>query len=233
MENTGTEIKNGDTAAAPEGDNPEQAKGRIEKKRWFRAHRRKAKESFRELIREKRRKLKTTWIAARSRLIQKKAVDLEQMRNASSVFCYIAAPGEVLTDRVLKFCFKKGKQLYIPAWDAVYKRYVAAEYGPDDTLVPGPMQILQPEKIRPACKPVDVAVVPGMAFDLTGVRVGHGCGHYDRIFKDRLFKSTYKIGLGFAFQVFDSAPANRRDARMNAVVTEAEVFLAKKSNKKN
>ena len=64
---------------------------------------------------------------------------------------------------------------------------------------------------------IDLAVIPGMAFDTSGNRLGRGKGYYDR-FLSLLPPYIYKIGVCFGFQMFDSIPSDTTDIRMNEVI---------------
>jgi len=89
-------------------------------------------------------------------------------------------------------------------------------------LRPGAHGVLEPDASIPPepLEPGDVALVPGLAFDREGCRLGRGGGHYDRAFssvrpRPRLF------GVAFSWQVLDSLPCEPHDLRVDAVLTEA------------
>ncbi|KAA6347019.1 5-formyltetrahydrofolate cyclo-ligase [termite gut metagenome] len=63
---------------------------------------------------------------------------------------------------------------------------------------------------------IDLAVIPGVAFDRFGNRLGHGKGYYDRLLPHL---SAYRIGIGFSFQLVEEVPAKEFDVRMNEVIT--------------
>lgn len=71
---------------------------------------------------------------------------------------------------------------------------------------------------------VDVAVVPGVAFDLHGVRLGHGGGHYDRLLA-QLPERCMRIGVAFACQVVPWVPNEPHDEPVDAIVTESSFHL--------
>jgi 5-formyltetrahydrofolate cyclo-ligase len=70
---------------------------------------------------------------------------------------------------------------------------------------------------------VELVIVPGVAFDRRGGRVGYGRGFYDR-FLDRTRPGVPAIAIGFAIQVVDAVPSGGMDRRVDAVVTEDEVI---------
>ncbi|MGV3608281.1 MAG: 5-formyltetrahydrofolate cyclo-ligase [Planctomycetaceae bacterium] len=66
---------------------------------------------------------------------------------------------------------------------------------------------------------IDLAIIPGVAFDKRGGRLGHGAGYYDRLLP-QLRKDCLKVGLGYACQVVAEVPCESHDVRMDAIVTE-------------
>lgn len=66
---------------------------------------------------------------------------------------------------------------------------------------------------------IDLAIIPGVAFDKRGGRLGHGAGYYDRLLP-QLRQDCLKVGLGYACQVVAEVPCELHDVRMDAIVTE-------------
>ena len=90
-------------------------------------------------------------------------------------------------------------------------------YAGDDRLAPGAFHIEEPRgEPFTDYAGIDLAVIPGVAFDRAGNRLGRGKGYYDRLLP-RL-ADTYKIGLCYPFQLADSLPAEAHDVRMDEVV---------------
>jgi len=89
-----------------------------------------------------------------------------------------------------------------------------------DDLVTGRFGILEPAgEGSVALGPGDVALLPGVAFDLEGWRLGRGGGYLDRAFSaDRA--APWLVGVGYAFQCLDSVPHDSRDRRVDAIVSE-------------
>lgn len=122
-----------------------------------------------------------------------------------------------------------------PAFDALLRRGVRVAYprvvrGRRDlefawiadlaALVPGAFGIREPARDAPPASPaeIEVFVVPGLAFDLAGHRVGWGQGHYDAT--RALRPGPWWIGYGYDFQLVPSVPARPHDQPMDAVVTD-------------
>ena len=69
---------------------------------------------------------------------------------------------------------------------------------------------------------VDLVIVPLVAFDENGNRIGHGGGYYDRFLKK--YPRAKKIGLAYELQKIDEVPAEPHDVPLDAVITEAQVY---------
>jgi 5-formyltetrahydrofolate cyclo-ligase len=72
-------------------------------------------------------------------------------------------------------------------------------------------------------RPDDLVVVPGVAFDEAGYRLGHGKGYYDRAFAAELGDSPTLVGFGYEFQIVDAVPHDERDRQMDAIVTDQKI----------
>ena len=88
-----------------------------------------------------------------------------------------------------------------------------------DELRPGALGVPEPPPARAAVTlgPEDVAIVPGVAFDRSGRRLGRGGGHYDRAFAAA---GAWRIGVAFQLQLVPAVPHDSRDRPMDAIVTE-------------
>jgi 5-formyltetrahydrofolate cyclo-ligase len=80
----------------------------------------------------------------------------------------------------------------------------------------------KPEAVRPVANDhIDVALVPGLAFDETGNRLGRGMGYFDRILQDL---RGVKIALAYDFQVLSEVPTEAHDTPMDFIVTEKRLI---------
>lgn len=99
-------------------------------------------------------------------------------------------------------------------------------WSPSVQMVPGRFGIPMPPEIQPEIRP-DVLLVPLLAFDRNGYRLGHGSGLYDRSLE--LLRGTGKvlaIGIAFAGQEVSAVPHNAFDQRLDWIVTERYAFSA-------
>lgn len=159
----------------------------------------------------------------RSRAIWRKVARLTAFRLARTVCCYVAQPYEVETRPMIEAMLTQGKRVVVPVVRPRAKRLVCAEVrDPSAELAPGAFGVLEP---RPgARRPVppqalDLVLVPGLAFDRQGHRLGHGHGYFDR-FLARLPGRTPTVGLAFRFQVLARLPVTAHDRAVHTVLTD-------------
>jgi 5-formyltetrahydrofolate cyclo-ligase len=95
---------------------------------------------------------------------------------------------------------------------------------PEDPLFAGPFQVMEPSPDAPLVTP-DILLVPLLAFDSTGRRLGYGAGYYDMVLRDLRASSPalFAIGVAFAAQEVAEVPTGPRDQLLDAVVTEQGV----------
>ena len=152
----------------------------------------------------------------KSRIILRKLFRSAVFKKAKKVMFYIAFAGEVNTVEMIKAAQKLGKIIAVP----VCKRNRAIEpylLGRGSRLVKGPYGIAEPatkEAINLA--DLDLVVVPGIAFDRGGNRLGRGKGYYDRFLK-KIPARTASIGLAFGFQILPTVPATQHDISVDKV----------------
>ena len=133
--------------------------------------------------------------------------------NAHSVMLYSALPDEVQTQAFLEKWHLK-KQIILPT--VVGDDIIPVEFGKDTTFAVGDFNILEPQN-EPYTGGFDLIVVPGVAFDRQGNRIGRGKGYYDRFLCQHL--DVKRIGICFDFQLVDEVPAEPFDIRMDEVIT--------------
>ena len=139
-----------------------------------------------------------------------------RLADAHTVLLYSALPDEVPTQPLLNRLSTEGKTVLLPRvvsdTDMELRRYTGS-----NDLEQGAYGIMEPTgELFIDYDNIDVAVVPGMAFDREGHRLGRGKGYYDR-FLTRL-PHTYKIGVCFPFQLVDHVPADAHDILMDEVI---------------
>ena len=139
----------------------------------------------------------------------------KEFKDAKTVFCYVSAHGEVDTFSLLEEIIKT-KTLLVPYCTDGVGNMIAAKISSLSELKEGRFGILEPVfPTRFDKAKIDVAIVPGIAFDKEGFRLGYGKGYYDRFLKG---SCAYKIGVCQKEFLFDALPHDDFDIKMDSVV---------------
>jgi 5-formyltetrahydrofolate cyclo-ligase len=153
---------------------------------------------------------------------------LEPFSHAAIVMMYLPLPREVdVTPAVLR-CFRRGQTVCVPKVDWNRKEMEPVEITSlDDAMLDidehGVRSPREGRPIQPGL--IDVVIVPGLAYDPHGHRLGRGQGYYDR-FLARMRPNATSIGLAFDLQMTDSVPTDRLDRAVDIVVTDRRVTWA-------
>lgn len=154
-----------------------------------------------------------------SDIILSKLESLDLFLKADTVLLYHALPDEVQTSAFLSRWYGR-KQLVLPL--VVGDDLILKEFS-KDKIVPGYKGIPEPSDDAVTIDPseVQLAVIPGVAFDRLCNRVGRGKGFYDRLIPSL---KCPLVGLGFDFQVVDQVPVEIFDRKLDMVITENYLF---------
>jgi 5-formyltetrahydrofolate cyclo-ligase len=167
-------------------------------------------------------------IRAKSAAIWERLSVLSEFTGAARLLVYVSKEREVDTHGLIRQMLAMGRQVCVPCFEPARQQYVASELRDFDAdLATGKFGILEPksEAIRPAAPvQIDAVLVPGLAFDETGNRLGRGRGYFDRLLHEM---RGVRIALAFDFQLLAEVPAEAHDARMDFVVTETRVIKIK------
>lgn len=141
----------------------------------------------------------------------------EAFREARVVLAYYSLSDELFThDFVQRWADKKTILLpKVVGDDLTLHRYTNVMSMSEGAF--GIMEPCTPEFTDYAA--VDVVIVPGVAFDRQGNRLGRGRGYYDRLFTSRLPHNVYKVGVCYPFQLVESVPTEPGDVQMDEIVT--------------
>jgi 5-formyltetrahydrofolate cyclo-ligase len=185
------------------------------------------KRQLRRWILALRRGLPATEYLPRSQRVWERVAALSDYQRARVVLGYMAFDREVLTEGLIRQAMASGKQMALPVVQAD-RRHLAL-YAIEDLerdVAPGYHGILEPQPQRTravAPDALDLVLVPGVAFDMRGGRLGFGAGFYDRLLS-RLPRQVPKVGLAFDFQVIPRLPHQPHDIMLDAVVTDGRII---------
>jgi len=156
----------------------------------------------------------------KSEVIWRKLARLAVFRAAKTVVCYVALPYEVETRQWIKQMLEQGKRVIVPRVQGD-ELLLSELHDLKADLAPGAFRVWEPtpEATRPVhLAGLDLVVVPGVAFDHEGHRLGHGRGYFDRLLA-RLPDTTPTVGVCFDFQLLDRLPTSPHDQTVQTVLS--------------
>jgi 5-formyltetrahydrofolate cyclo-ligase len=119
---------------------------------------------------------------------------------------------------------RRGVALALPAVERRRAPLTMRSWAPGGALEKGPFGVMAPGRDAPILDP-DIVVVPLLAFDRNGRRLGYGGGYYDRtLAKLRRARAVLAVGYGYGAQEVDAVPAGLLDQRLDWIVTEREAI---------
>ncbi len=188
---------------------------------------REVKKSLRRSVIEARDKLSQTEIKEKSQAIAEKFYQLESFRKAETIMFFLSFGSEVDTWPLIEKSFKSCKTVVVPRPEKYEKKLIPSQLIDwEEDLTPGVYGILEPlpEKTRPVDpQKIDLLVVPGVAFDIEGNRLGYGGGYYDRFF-ERLRLDVPLAAIAFEVQIVDEIPVAHWDRKVDLLITEDRVI---------
>ena len=150
--------------------------------------------------------------------VARKVLALPAVVDARTVMAFSSFGSEVDTGPIIERLERDGRRVALPRMEG--RIIVAVAYRSGDPVKPSSYGALEPaggEKVAP--QEIDVVIVPGLAFDRSGHRVGYGRGFYDR-FLGALRPDALTVGICFSVQLVDEVPHGRGDRPVDVVVTE-------------
>lgn len=185
------------------------------------------KKILRKEILDKRKKIDVTEKEKMDERILETVYSSEYYKLAKNIFVYISFDTEINTRDFIKESLNNNKRIYVPRTEIKTRLMDAVEIKSLDNLSESSYGIPEPSINDPYIDPneLDLIIVPGVAFDRRGGRVGYGAGFYDRYFKkvnkDNIKRIT-KLALAYDFQVLDKVPTSYHDVPVDYIITEKE-----------
>ncbi len=173
------------------------------------------KKEIRRLIKERKKTFSLENATIDSELIFNRLEALHQFKSADIILAYWSLSDEVSTHRfILKWAGTKKIVLPIVVGDTLELR----AFNGMESLVTSTSFGIQEPKVEELVNPkdVDFAIIPGIAFDKKGNRLGRGKGFYDRFLKQT---NAFKVAVGYDFQIIDEVPVSSHDVPVDIVIT--------------
>jgi len=185
------------------------------------------KEEIRRKILKKRLSLSSQDIRDKSRQVFLRLAETVEYIDSQNIMLYVATRSEVQTEEMIKISVKVGKNIFVPIiLTECINLAPSTIYDFDNELEKGKKGILEPKKEYYRLFPpedIDLIIVPGVAFDLSGNRIGRGFGYYDNFLR-KISTSTKIIALAFEMQIVKRIPVDENDIPVDKIITEKRII---------
>jgi len=160
-------------------------------------------------------------------------------QKCSNLLCYVSFKSEIDTEKIINRALTDGKKVYIPKVTGksmqfyridslnglIASKFGVPEPGPDnDKLFSGNNA---DNKNMPDPAMANLMIMPGLAFDIHGNRIGYGAGYYDRYLQEHKEIIFFKIALAYDFQLLNSIEANEHDMAVDMIITPTKILTVK------
>ncbi len=181
------------------------------------------KNNLRKTLLSQRDALSKEAIYIKSYAVYQALQSTKSYQESKNIFCFISFGSEIKTELILADALLN-KDLYVPCIDKQTKKMVPVKMTTGTQLYKNNFGIYEPTYDPHADIPdhFDLAIVPGLAFDRRGHRIGYGKGHYDNFFSK--YPVTHKAGIAFAFQIIVDLPNQDYDQTVDTIITEEEII---------
>lgn len=185
------------------------------------------KNLVRKSVLHKRRELSALEKSKAELVMRESLFKWEVFKKAGVIHIFISKPDEPDTKPIIEHCLSSGKKIAVPLVLPNTYELFHSEIKSFDDLVSGIHGIKEPcpkkwIKINP--ESFDLVIVPGVAFDRQGGRLGHGKGYYDRFLEH---SCSFLLALAFDCQFLESVPTEFHDVPMNAILSESGIIETK------
>jgi len=186
-----------------------------------------AKNQIRSDIAKTLAELSNKDIAEKTKAIEKKLFEFANFLEAKVALLYVNSNHEVATGDILARGYVYNKIVVLPAFNTeTFEMQLMKVEDLGKDLVVGPRGILEPDPTRCKTVPidrVDIAIIPAIALDEKGGRIGSGEGYYDRLIPD-LAITTRKVALALEEQIVQQVPLESHDKHVDIIITDKRII---------
>lgn len=183
------------------------------------------KKTIRKSVLELRQNIKDEERGVWDKSIFDLLVNSKIYKDAKSIFIYVSCKDEVDTKKVIKYSLNNGKSVYVPKTYIHEKVMTAMKINSLDELIVDNYGILEPKFVDKNNIGIyfDIIIMPGLAFDKIGNRIGYGGGYYDK-YISKLNYQVLKIALAYDFQILDNIEVEDHDIRVDYIITNKRLI---------
>jgi 5-formyltetrahydrofolate cyclo-ligase len=186
------------------------------------------RQHIRKTVCQRRALLSSSQRAAYSDALAHHVIEHPQIQKAETIALFCSVNDEISTRPVIEQLWQQDKQLYLPALHPFSRGHLLFLRYTKHTLLAAnrlkiPEPLLNVNQVLPLIQ-LDVVLVPVVAFDNDGQRLGMGAGFYDRTLQNWQQQGPYPIGLAYDFQRVDSCHPQNWDVPLGAVITPSTVW---------
>ncbi|MBC8062338.1 MAG: 5-formyltetrahydrofolate cyclo-ligase [Clostridiaceae bacterium] len=183
------------------------------------------KNNIRSFILEQREKVNNDIRKQWDEGIMIQLLESEFYKKSRVIFVFVSFKSEVNTHKIIEHALKHSKIIYVPKIKSKENVMEIFQINSLKDLKTGYFNILEPEEscLAADSNNIDLILMPGVAFDRLGGRVGYGRGFYDEFLR-KMDKSVDKIALAYDFQILDKVPMDEFDVKIDGIVTNREII---------
>lgn len=184
-----------------------------------------AKSDIRKTILDKRNSISPLDIVNNSRIISNSVISTKEYQSSSSIGIYYSIGSEVKTFDIIKHSLENKKEIALPrVIDSTKIQFfkIMEDKFEKIKFTKGKYGIFENSMSTTIIDKIDLLIIPGIAFDLKGYRIGYGKGYYDRFLS--LGKSKCIMGLSYESQIINEIPNNEHDIPVDIIITEKKII---------
>ncbi len=183
------------------------------------------KKILRKKLLAERKKLLKKFVERASNRICAKLASSREFKAAKKILFYFPVRNEVDCMPAIERAFREGKKVFLPRIRGKEFQVVGVKnFGELEKMPRGAFGIPEPAGRKTALEKIGLIVVPGVAFDLQGHRLGYGKGFYDALLR-RKKAGSVAAGLCYTQFLVEKLPVSKWDKRVNAIITENGVKI--------
>ncbi len=184
---------------------------------------REEKQQLRRQVRERIARLPLEALAAKSASAARLITAWPGFIRAKTVMLYIPMQREIDTAAIARAAWDAGKTVLAPRTDVPARRMEALAFTDHSQLTVGAYNILEPVGEATDVSEIDLLILPGVAFDRAGNRLGQGGGFYDRFLAADGLRAT-TVAIAFDEQIVEAVPVEETDWPMETIITDKEII---------